>query len=60
MVQETMTGAAKKKLAEENGNAGGPGSPQASCQAKQRRRILSPRRQKFETQFERYMNDKYV
>jgi hypothetical protein len=57
MVQEGMTGLQKKKLAEETA---GPGSPQASCQAKQRRRILSPRRQKFETQFERFMADKYV
>ena len=57
MVQEGMTGQQKKKLAEDSGIAG---SPQASCQAKQRRRILSPRRQKFETQFERFMNEKYV
>ena len=57
MVQEGMSGQQKKKLAEE---AAGPGSPQASMQAKQRRRILSPRRQKFESQFERFMNEKYV
>lgn len=57
MVQEGMSGQQKKKLVEENG---GPGSPQASCQAKQRRRILSPRRQKFETLFERFMSEKYV
>ena len=44
----------KKKLGD------GPSSPQASVQAKQRRKILSPKRQRFENYFERYMNGKYV
>ena len=39
MVQEGMTGIQKKK-----GGDGGPSSPQASVQAKQRRKILSPKR----------------
>lgn len=35
-------------------------SPQASTQARQRKRILSPKRQRFENHFEKYMTDKYV
>jgi hypothetical protein len=54
MVQEGMTGIQKKKLGD------GPSSPQASVQAAQRRKILSPKRQRFENYFERYMQDKYV
>ena len=54
MVQEGMTGIQKKKFGD------GPSSPQCSVQAKQRRKILSPKRQRFENGFERYMNGKYV
>jgi hypothetical protein len=35
-------------------------SPKASSQAQLRTRIISPRRQKFEKQFEKYMETKYV
>jgi hypothetical protein len=57
MVQENMAGSPDraKKLA-----AGIDLSPQASVQAKQRRKILSPKRQRFENNFERFMNTKYV
>ena len=54
MVQENMTGQQKKRTGD------GPSSPQASVQAKQRRKILSPKRQRFENYFERYMNQRYV
>lgn len=35
-------------------------SPQASVAARQRRKILSPKRQRFENNFEKFMTDKYV
>jgi len=54
MVQEGMTGIQKKKMGD------GPSSPQASVQAAQRRKILSPKRQRFENYFEKYMQEKYV
>lgn len=38
----------------------GSGSPKASVAAQQRKRILSPRRQKFESHFERYITRKLV
>lgn len=57
MIQEGMTGQVKKKSV--------PGeslelSPQVSVQALQRKKILSPKRQKFENQFESHMNERYV
>ena len=39
---------------------GGSGSPQANVQAQQRKRILSPKRQRYETQFEQYVYKKDV
>jgi len=41
-------------------STGGEHSPQASVQAKTRRKILSPKRQRFENYFERYMQGKYI
>ena len=38
----------------------GSGSPQANVQAQQRKRILSPRRQRYETKFESYITKKVV
>ena len=58
MVQENMCKPNAKKL--------GPDcdplqlSPQASVAARQRRKILSPKRQKFENNFEKFMTKKYV
>ena len=40
--------------------ASGSGSPKPGVQAMQRKRILSPRRQKFETQFEEFLTRKRV
>ena len=37
-----------------------PGSPQPDVQAQQRKKILSPRRQRFETKFEGYVTKKFV
>jgi hypothetical protein len=48
-----------EKLCEDKSMAkqrqGGSGSPQANVQAQQRKRILSPKRQRYETQFEQYV-----
>jgi hypothetical protein len=57
MVQEGMCAdpAAKKKR-----QASGSGSPKADVQAQQRKRILSPRRQRFETKFEKFIFKKNV
>jgi len=35
-------------------------SPQISVQALQRKKILSPKRQKFENNFEKHMHERYV
>ena len=35
-------------------------SPQVSVQAAQRKKILSPKRQKFENNFEKHMHERYV
>jgi hypothetical protein len=46
---------AKKKR-----SASGSGSPQPDIAAQQRKKILSPRRQRFETKFEGYVAKKFV
>lgn len=40
--------------------SGGSNSPQANVQAQQRKRILSPKRQRYETKFEQYFTKKNV
>lgn len=56
MVQPEMCeDPAKKKR-----QAGDSGSPVAGVAAQQRKRILSPKRQKFESLFERYITKKHV
>ena len=58
MVQEGMTGMVKRKM-----TGGGDAlelSPQVSVQAMQRKKILSPKRQKFENNFEKHMHTRYV
>jgi hypothetical protein len=39
---------------------GTPGSPKLTTQTQQRCKIISPRRQKFEKQFEKYLDGKYI
>lgn len=51
-----MAGPVKKMTQGEGGN----GSPQASSQAMQRTRIIEPQRKKFETQWERWMEERYI
>jgi len=56
MVQEGMCADAAKKKRQ----ASGSGSPKADIKAQQRKRILSPRRQRFETHFEKFIQKKLV
>ena len=51
-----MCGQQKKKTNLDNLE----GSPQVSVQAAQRKKILSPKRQKFENNFEKHMHERYV
>ena len=46
--------------AQKKRQSSGSGSPKAGVAAQQRKRILSPRRQKFESHFERYIKRKLV
>jgi len=55
MIQEGMAGVQKKKM---DGDCGF--SPEVSVQAMQRKKILSPKRQKFENNFESHMHTRYV
>ena len=58
MIQEGMTGKVKRKM---TGNGEHLElSPQVSVQAMQRKKILSPKRQKFENNFEKHMHERYV
>lgn len=41
-------------------NASQSGSPKADVQAQQRKRILSPKRQRYESEFEKYVGKKLV
>ena len=53
-----MTGKVKRKM---TGNGEHLElSPQVSVQAMQRKKILSPKRQKFENNFEKHMHERYV
>lgn len=54
MIQENMSGQVKKKTDRLEL------SPQVSVQAAQRKKILSPKRQKFENAFEKHMHTRYV
>lgn len=55
MVQERMAGVTKKRPDGANEH-----SPQANQLAKQRQRILSPRRKRFENHFDEYLEEKFV
>jgi hypothetical protein len=56
MVQEKMCDDPTKKKKQTSNS----GSPQANVQAQQRKRILSPRRQRYETKFETFVQKKDV
>ena len=58
MIQEGMCGVAKRKMT--NPGEAMELSPQVSVQAAQRKKILSPKRQKFENNFEKHMHTRYV
>ena len=59
MVQEGMCGdMRKRKMTQPGENL--ELSPQVSVQAAQRKKILSPKRQKFENNFEKHMLIRYV
>lgn len=53
------TDVAKEQKKKER-NASGSGSPKADVQAQQRKRILSPKRQRYESEFEKYVEKKLV
>jgi hypothetical protein len=55
MIQETMCGGQQRKKTDHLEL-----SPQVSVQAAQRKKILSPKRQKFENNFEKHMHTRYV
>lgn len=55
MIQEGMCANNSKKR-----STSGSGSPKPDVQAQQRKRILSPRRQRYETKFENYVTKKFV
>jgi len=57
MVQPKMCGDSKD---EKRRKASNSGSPQANVQAKQRKRILSPQRQRYEAKFEQFITKKNV
>lgn len=59
MIQESMTGIKTRKKMSGGGEALEL-SPQVSVQAAQRKKILSPKRQKFENNFEKHMHTRYV
>ena len=56
MIQPNLAGSPEQK----KGEGADPNSPQASVQARQRRKIRSPKRLRFENNFENFMNTKYV
>lgn len=58
MIQEGMSGNTKKKMSQAGEHL--EMSPQVSVQAAQRKKILSPKRQKFENNFEKHMHERYV
>ena len=58
MIQEGMTGKVKRKMTGNGEHL--EHSPQVSVQAQQRKKILSPKRQKFENNYEKHMHDRYV
>ena len=58
MIQEGMTGNQKRKMTGNGEHL--EHSPQVSVQAAQRKKILSPKRQKFENNFEKHMLERYV
>ena len=60
MIQEGMTGIQKGRKMTSDGGALLELSPQVSIAAAQRKKILSPKRQKFENNFEKHMHDRYV
>ena len=53
-----MTGKVKRKMTGNGEHL--EHSPQVSVQAQQRKKILSPKRQKFENNYEKHMHDRYV
>lgn len=53
------TDVAKEQKKKER-NASNSGSPKADVQAQQRKRILSPKRQRYESEFEKYVTKKLV
>lgn len=53
-----MTGKIKRKMTGNGEHL--EHSPQVSVQAAQRKKILSPKRQKFENNFEKHMHERYV
>lgn len=60
MIKEDMCTDVAKEQKKKERNASGSGSPKADVQAQQRKRILSPKRQRFESEFEKYVGKKLV
>jgi hypothetical protein len=57
MIQPNLAGSPEQRRKEETTD---PNSPQANIQARQRRKIRSPKRLRFENDFEQFMDEKYV
>lgn len=57
MIQPNLAGSPEQRRKEE---ANDGNSPQANIQARQRRKIRSPKRLRFENDFEMFMDEKYV
>ena len=55
MLQETNQNKNKKSMVDT-----GEMSPQASVQARQRRKIISPKRLRYENDFEKFMTTKFI
>lgn len=56
MIQPNLAGSPEAKRRDSPKD----GSPQANVQARQRRKIRSPKRLRFENEFERHMSERYV
>lgn len=60
MIKQDMCTDVAKEHKKKERQASGSGSPKADVQAQQRKRILSPKRQRYESEFEKYVEKKLV